>query len=251
MRERIVAGNWKMNTTADEAKELVEQIISNYSKGSLDRLIIIPPFPFLDSIQKMIEDKDGIEVGAQNCSSEEDGAYTGEVSAKMIRSLGVNYVIIGHSERRSIFRETHQIIKEKVDRALDNGLSPIFCCGEHLDERENGIFFNVIELQLEDSLFHLTASSIQDVVIAYEPVWAIGTGKTASSEEAQEVHAYIRLLIAKRYGEEIAASISILYGGSCKPTNAKELFSKQDVDGGLIGGASLNSNDFLAIASSF
>ena len=190
-------------------------------------------------------------VGAQNCSAYDKGAYTGEVSAKMLKSLDVDYCIIGHSERRKYFGETNEILAEKINRVIENNMSPIYCVGEVLEERESGRHFEVVKEQLEKGLFHLDGDAIYDAIIAYEPVWAIGTGKTATPEQAQEIHAYIRGLIAEKYGKEVAENTSILYGGSCKPSNAKELFANPDVDGGLIGGASLKAEDFVNIALSF
>lgn len=252
MRRKIVAGNWKMNNSLNRGIELAAEVNKLVRKQEdTDVLVIMaPPFIHLSDIARIV-DKDVVAVSAQNCSSEAKGAFTGEVSAKMIRSTGAEYIIIGHSERREYFNESNEILKKKVILALENQLTPIFCCGEVLSERESNNHYQVIEKQLSESLFELPAHDFARIIIAYEPVWAIGTGKTATSGQAQEMHAFIRERIAMKYGKEIADSISILYGGSCKPSNAKELFLNPDVDGGLIGGASLNSNDFFAIINSF
>jgi triosephosphate isomerase len=248
-RKNIVAGNWKMNKTLNEAIELTQQINQKHRTDEVE-LILIPPFPFLTEIKKEIT-QNNIHVGAQNCSEFNSGAYTGEVSAQMIASCNAKYIIVGHSERRQYFQETNKQLAEKVNRTLENNLHPIFCVGEQLIERESNNHFNVIENQLTEGLFHLNENEISKCIIAYEPVWAIGTGKTASPDQAQEIHAFIRSLISKNYNENIAQNITILYGGSCKPSNAKELFAKPDIDGGLIGGASLIAEDFIQIAESF
>jgi len=252
IRKKIIAGNWKMNCNLDEAVKLCSEIV-NISKDELQNkteLVIIPPFPLLGEIKRLSKDSK-VKTGAQNCHQELSGAYTGEVSAALLASMAVDYVIIGHSERRQYFHETNELLAKKLNIAISQNLTPIYCCGETLEQRENGNFLSVNETQIEEALFHLNENELKQVVIAYEPVWAIGTGKTASSEQAQEVHAAIRSKIASKYGEEIAQQISILYGGSVKPSNAKELFSQQDIDGGLIGGASLNARDFIEIAKSF
>ena len=254
MRKKIVAGNWKMNKDFNDACVLIESVVSGVNNSTLseDQLVIIaPPFPFLALAVKLTEETKYISVAAQNCHSEEKGAFTGEVSALMISSTGTQYVIIGHSERRNYFKESNEFLSKKVDAALKNGLIPIFCCGELLPERESGNHFAVIKDQLNESLFHLPESELKNIIVAYEPVWAIGTGVTASPQQAQEMHLYIRNLIAKKYNTTIAENISILYGGSCNAKNAKELFANPDVDGGLIGGASLVSDDFLSIVNSF
>ena len=249
MRKKIVAGNWKMNTDLDQAIGLTQQIrLSNYNKNAT--LIIIPPFPFLYSIVETTNNS-VIQVGAQNCSKHKNGAYTGEVSAEMLHSVGVKYVLVGHSERRTYFKETNQELVGKINECLSNQLIPIYCCGEQLEDRNSENHFEVVKSQLSEALFHLSAEQMKGVVIAYEPVWAIGTGVTASPEQAQEIHQYIRQFIAKKFGDTIANSISILYGGSCNAANAKELFVLPDVDGGLIGGASLKAVDFVAISNSF
>ena len=253
MRKHIVAGNWKMNNTFEEADELIDGIVSALEEIELDRntqLVICPPFPYLEMAGDYAKDS-YFAVGAQDVSCEEKGAYTGEVSAAMLKSMELDYCIVGHSERRQYHNESDALVARKVDQLLKNGLRPIVCCGERLEEREAGKQFEVVERQIKDGLFHLTADDFKKLVIAYEPVWAIGTGKTATPDQAQEIHAFIRNLIAEKYGHGVADEISILYGGSCKPSNAKEIFSKPDVDGGLIGGACLKADDFIAIATSF
>ena len=253
MRKHIVAGNWKMNCTFTEADELVNDIMENLEKQELPRdtkLIVCPPFPYLEMTTDYANDS-YFEVGAQNVSDQEKGAYTGEVSAAMLESMELDYCIVGHSERRGYYGETDEIVAAKVDQLLKHGLKPIVCVGEVLEEREAGKQLEVVQRQVEKGLFHLTPEQMKEVVIAYEPVWAIGTGKTATPEQAQEIHAHIRGLLAGKYGKELADEISILYGGSCKPSNAKELFACPDIDGGLIGGASLKADDFIAIVLSF
>jgi len=252
MRNKIVAGNWKMNKTLKEGIELANEVNNLVSKSNNKSVVVIlgTPFIHLAEVNKII-DPEFISIAAQNCSSEPGGAYTGEISAEMIQSTGAKYVIIGHSERRAYFGEEEQILNKKVNLAMAENLIPIFCCGERLEERENGIHFDVVKNQLDKGLFDLGESEFRKIIIAYEPVWAIGTGVNATPDQAQEMHRFIRNLIAERYGNEIAESISILYGGSCKPSNAKELFANPDVDGGLIGGASLKADDFFAIINSF
>lgn len=252
MRKKIVAGNWKMNCTLPEGRKLASEVIHMVEDevSNEAEIILLPPFIHLTGIHQLIGSTKNIFLGAQNCHQVENGAYTGEISAAMLVSCGATYVTIGHSERREYFGETDELLAEKVKHALANGLIPIFCCGEKLDVREAGNHEEVVAEQVKKSLFGLSGEEIQKVVIAYEPVWAIGTGKTASSDQAQEMHAFIRSLLAKKYGKDIAEEISILYGGSCKPSNAKELFSQPDVDGGLIGGASLKSRDFTDIIKS-
>lgn len=249
-RQRIVAGNWKMNLSYLEGRNLAMEISARISPS--DTLVVLaPPFIHLNNIGNIIHGIANLSLGAQNCHWAEHGAYTGEVSARMLASVEVSHVIIGHSERRQYFGETDEQLAKKTDAALAHGLSPIFCCGELLDAREAGQQESVVAAQLENALFHLSPEAIKNIVIAYEPVWAIGTGKTASPDQAQDMHAFIRSLLSKQYGEEAAGQISILYGGSCNPSNAREIFSQPDVDGGLIGGASLKAEDFLAIVSSF
>ena len=251
MRKHIVAGNWKMNMTLQEgialAKELNETLTAEKPNCGV---VICTPFIHLASIAQFLN-QDIIGLGAENCADKEKGAYTGEVSAAMVKSTGAQYVILGHSERRGYYNETPEILKEKVLLALANGLKVIFCIGESLEEREADKQNEVVKAELEGSVFNLTAEEFKNIVIAYEPIWAIGTGKTASAEQAEEIHAYIRSVIAEKYGKEIADDTTILYGGSCKASNAKELFSKPDIDGGLIGGASLKAADFKGIIDAF
>lgn len=248
MRKKIVAGNWKMNKTLADAAVLTSELITltNSEVKNNALVVLCTPFPYLLKTKEQLGSSK-IAVGAQNCSEHEWGAYTGETSATMLKSMGIPYVIIGHSERRQYFGEGGSLLAKKVDRALAAGLTPIFCNGEPLEIREKGTHEALVKQQTEESLFHLSAADIQKVVIAYEPVWAIGTGKTATSQQAQDMHAVIRGHIAAKYGNDVAESISILYGGSVKPDNAKELFACKDVDGGLVGGASLKARDFVDI----
>lgn len=245
-RIKIVAGNWKMNLTLQEGEALTATILGGLPKDLTCKVILAPPFTHLQSIQELTKDS-GIHVAAQNCYHEHSGAFTGEVSPEMIRSLGVEYVIIGHSERRQIFHETNQTVRLKLDAALATGLKPIFCCGEPSDIRKTETQNIFVRLQLEESLFHLDRDAIQKVCIAYEPVWAIGTGVTASPDQAQEMHVYIREQIAEQYDKLTSEAIHIIYGGSIKADNAAGLFEQDDVDGGLVGGASLNGAGFLEI----
>jgi len=251
MRKKIVAGNWKMNTDYAEGISLFSEIVNivrDEKKG--DQIAVIcAPFIHLNSLSKL--GGDTVKIGAQNCHQNESGAFTGETSAKMIKSVGCEYVIIGHSERRQYFAESDALLAEKTKIALAHGLIPLFCIGETLDERNNGNFFEILKGQLENGVFGLDEADFAKVVIAYEPVWAIGTGLTATAEQAQEVHAFIRSELVYRYGEEVAEDTSILYGGSCNPKNAAELFAQKDIDGGLIGGASLKSRDFADIVKTF
>lgn len=253
MRKKIIAGNWKMNMTFDEGQKLTSEIVNMFKDENITdvQLVLNPPFPHLHPVKKLIGETKNVFLGAQNCSDKESGAYTGEVSAKILASFGVTHVILGHSERREYFKEDNSLLTEKLKQALANGLTPIFCCGESLEIREAGTHEPNVKFQLTDSLFGLTAEEIAKVVIAYEPIWAIGTGKTASSDEAQQMHQTLRKHIASKYGQEVADSISILYGGSMNAGNAADLLSKPDVDGGLIGGASLKSRDFITIAKSY
>jgi triosephosphate isomerase len=253
MRKKIVAGNWKMNKTASEALDLANEVSKLVkSEVSADiQVIMATPALYLSEVNKAIAGISNLAVAAQNCHEKASGAYTGEISAAMLASAGVNYVILGHSERRQYFNETNEQLAAKVDAALANGLTPLFCCGESLALREGGNFLEYVAQQLTESLFHLSAADFSKVVIAYEPIWAIGTGLTASSEQAQEMHAYLRVHLAKQYGQAAAEACSILYGGSCNAQNAQELFACADVDGGLIGGASLKAGDFITIATSF
>ena len=251
MRKKIVAGNWKMNTTVPQGETLAKEIVKMASEVPSDvNLIVAPPFTHLSKVADAIKGS-RVALSAQNCADKESGAYTGEVSAKMLASVPAEYVILGHSERREYYGETNAKLVEKIKLALGENLSVIYCVGEKLDEREKGEHFNVIASQVKEVLFNLTAEQLEKVVIAYEPVWAIGTGKTATSAQAQDVHEFIRKTVAGKFGEDAAERISILYGGSCKPGNAKELFACKDIDGGLIGGASLVADDFIAIAKSF
>jgi triosephosphate isomerase len=248
MRQKIVAGNWKMNNGKGETKNLITELQEEIKELTLDntRVIIAPSFINLESAVIQTEDTK-IEVVAQNMHQAKNGAYTGEVSTDMLKSIGIKTVIIGHSERRAIFKESDEILAEKVNAALANGLEVIFCFGEKLEERKTDNHLLEVGSQLRNSILHIAAEDWSKVILAYEPVWAIGTGETASPEQAQEMHTFIRNVIAKKYTQEIADNLSILYGGSVKPANAKEIFSKPDVDGGLIGGASLKAEDFSSI----
>lgn len=247
MRRKIVAGNWKMNTTPAEGVELIKGVAALKSEVPADvELIVGVPFTHLCCVKA-----DGIAVAAQDCADHESGAYTGEVSAKMIASLDAKYVILGHSERREYYGETSETLNKKLALAYEHGLAPIYCVGEKLDEREGGKHFDVVRKQIEEVVFKLTPEQFGKLVIAYEPVWAIGTGKTATADQAQEIHAFIRKVLAEKFGAAAADKTPILYGGSAKPGNAAELFGKADVDGGLIGGASLVAADFIAIAKAF
>jgi triosephosphate isomerase len=252
MRRKIVAGNWKMNKSFTEGLHLVDEII-NAPSGQLNDVlkIIVPPFVHLHAVAEKIKSTPGFVAGAQNCHQMPAGAYTGEVSAEMIASAGASYVIIGHSERRLYFGESNSLLTQKVTVALQNNLTPIFCIGESLEERNSNKHLEAIKFQLKDSIFNLSAADFSKIVIAYEPVWAIGTGVTATSHQAQGMHNFIRSEINKKYGKGISENISILYGGSCNAQNAKELFACLDVDGGLIGGASLQAVDFISIVNSF
>ena len=249
MRKKIVAGNWKMNKTSEEATSLLSEIV-NMIKDEITsdvEVVLCPPALYLTTARQYVTPGSKISLGAQNCHEKEWGAYTGEISAPMLKSIGVEYVILGHSERRQYFEETNTQLATKVDVALANGLKPIFCCGESRDLRENGDYIAFVKNQITESLFHLAAESFSTVVIAYEPIWAIGTGLTASSAQAQDMHFELRQHIAGQYGDIVAQDISILYGGSANAQNAAELFAQVDVDGGLIGGASLKSRDFTTV----
>ena len=251
MRKKIVAGNWKMNTTVPEGVELAKNVKASITGKTLGCEVVLGvPFTHLTSVAEAVKGSP-IIVAAENCAAEEKGAYTGEVSASMVASAGASAVILGHSERRQYYKECNQTLAQKVRLALDNNLTVIFCVGEVLEEREAEKHFQVVDTQIEESLFNLSPADFAKVVIAYEPVWAIGTGKTATSEQAQEIHEHIRNTIAKKYGQELANSTTILYGGSCNGSNAPELFAKPDVDGGLIGGASLSADKFLPIIEAF
>ncbi|MES2558730.1 MAG: triose-phosphate isomerase [Bacteroidota bacterium] len=249
MRKKIIAGNWKMNKTFEEGMGLVTEIVGMVKdeyRGSA-QVVIMPPFVHINAVSRMVADQANIFSGAQNCSNHESGAYTGEVSAGMIKSCGATYVIVGHSERRQYFGEHNDWLAKKTDTLLANGLTPIYCCGETLEEREANKHFDVLKSQVSEGLFHLSAEQFANVVIAYEPVWAIGTGKTASTEQAQEVHAFIRNLVKEKYDTTTADNLTIQYGGSVKAENAAELFAAPDIDGALVGGAALQSRSFTDI----
>jgi len=247
MRKKIVAANWKMNMTLPEGNALVNGIVAGLPALSENRQVVIaPPFVSIVQVAGLLKGRGHIHTAAQNCYTEASGAYTGEISATMLKSAGADYVIIGHSERREYFKEDNAMLAKKVNQALANSLEVIFCCGESLETRDAGKQNEFVEQQINEGLFHLT-DQLSHIVIAYEPIWAIGTGRTASTEQAQEMHAHIRSVIAGKYGQTAADNMSILYGGSCKPSNAAELFACKDVDGGLIGGASLKADEFLGI----
>ena len=246
MRKKIVAGNWKMNKNAEETEDLLNDLIAKLPNDVEAQIIIAPTFVNLASAADHVEFTN-ITSAAQNMHHAENGAYTGEISADMLQSIGVNTVILGHSERRAYFGETDVQLAFKIDTALKHSMTVIFCFGEELKDRQNGQHFNVVENQLRDGLFHISKESWEKIILAYEPVWAIGTGETASPDQAQEMHEFIRETVRTRFGSDVAEDVSILYGGSVKPDNAKEIFGKPDVDGGLIGGASLKREDFVAI----
>jgi triosephosphate isomerase len=248
MRKQIAAANWKMNKNLEDGKTLLGEILGAVSSvPNGQEVIFAVPFPYLYPLQSLVQDKSNMFLSAQNCHHKTSGAYTGEVAVDMLDSIGIKHCVVGHSERREYFAESNAVLADKVNLCLAKEITPIFCCGEPLDIREAGTQNQYVELQLQESLFHLDADAIQKVVIAYEPIWAIGTGKTASSAQAQEMHAHLRSVLAGKYGTEIAAEISILYGGSVKGANAVELFSQPDVDGGLVGGASLFAQEFVQI----
>jgi len=249
MREKIVAGNWKMNLDLNEGKELLINILDKNINTNVTS-IIAPPFTHLSTFKTMLSHTN-IALAAQNCHQQDEGAFTGEVSVKMLKNVGVEYIILGHSERREYFQEDSLAISFKVNNVLKHGLKPIYCCGETLAQRQEGEHFETIRLQIEQGLFQLNEIKLLNCIIAYEPVWAIGTGETASPDQAQEMHAFIRNTVAQQYGEITANSISIVYGGSVKPSNANELFACSDIDGGLIGGASLDADSFIALTNSF
>ncbi len=253
MRKNIVAGNWKMNMDYEQGVSLFSEIV-NMVKDEVrgnQEVVVCSPFIHLPALAKLSAPVANVAIGAQNIHQAESGAFTGEISASQVKSTGASYVILGHSERRAYFGETDELLAEKVDAALKHDLKPIFCIGETKEERESGSFFDIIKTQLSKGLFHLSPEQFKSVVLAYEPVWAIGTGLTASPEQAQEVHAFIRKTVAEKYGDAVADDTTILYGGSANPSNAQSLFSQPDIDGGLIGGASLKSRDFLQIISVF
>jgi len=248
MRKQIAAANWKMNLTLQQGETLLDTIIATpHSLTDNQQAVFAVPFPYLAMAQQKLAGKKNVFVAAQNCYSKKNGAYTGETSVEMLQSLGIHYVVLGHSERREYFHESNQLLAEKVNICLEYQIQPIFCCGEPLAIREANTQNAFVAKQLEESLYHLTAEQLQQIVIAYEPIWAIGTGKTASSAQAQEMHAFIRAQLAAKYGAAVANNISILYGGSVKAANAVEIFGQADVDGGLVGGASLIADEFVAI----
>ena len=252
MRKQIAAANWKMNLSVSEAATLFDQLISTeHNLSAHQEAIFAVPAIYISLATQKLTGKNNVYVAAQNCHPKSNGAYTGEISAPMFASVGVKHIVIGHSERREYFNESDALLADKVNAVLENGLNPIFCIGETLQERESGKFFELLKNQLQKGVFHLSADAFSAVVLAYEPVWAIGTGLTASPAQAQEVHAFIRSLLVEQYGTAVAQSTSILYGGSCNPKNAAELFSQADIDGGLIGGASLKSRDFVDIVKAF
>lgn len=248
MRLQIAAANWKMNLTYQQGEQLLDEILdAGYPLAAHQQVIFAVPFPYLVMARSDVQNEYGYEVAAQNCHHAAAGAYTGEVSAAMLQSLGVKYCVLGHSERREYQAETNAQLAEKVNRCYESGIIPVFCCGEPLAIREAGTQNDWVTTQLQESLFHLPAEQFRKIIIAYEPIWAIGTGKTASSDQAQEMHAHIRSVIGQQYGDLVARLIPILYGGSVKASNAEELFSCPDVDGGLVGGASLQAGEFLEI----
>ena len=249
MRKNIVAGNWKMNMDLGKGIQLfneIQQLLKEEVKGDQE-VIICPPYIHLSSLSQLVDPSNNLSIGAQNCHQTDSGAFTGEVSASIIASAGAAYVIIGHSERRLYFSEYNSLLAQKLDTVLKNGLKPIFCIGETLEQRNTETYFEVIKEQLTEASFHLQGAEYRKMVLAYEPVWAIGTGLTASPEQAQEIHSFIRNLLADKYDQDLANNMTILYGGSCNPKNASELFAKVDIDGGLIGGASLKARDFVDI----
>ena len=251
MRKNIVAGNWKMNTTVPEGIELAKAVVARSAEVPAEvKLIVATPYTHLCPVAEVVK---GTVVGlsAENCADHAKGAYTGEVSADMLVSAGCEYTILGHSERRQYYGETDEKLVEKTKLALGAGLKVILCVGENLDEREAGKHFDVCEAQIKNVLYNFTAEDMKNIIVAYEPVWAIGTGKTSTAEQAEEIHAFIRKVVCEKFGAQVADDLTILYGGSCKPSNAKELFAQPDIDGGLIGGAALKADDFIAIALSF
>lgn len=249
MRKKIVAGNWKMNMGLKEGIALfseITELVKEEVKGN-QGVVICPTFIHISSLAQTLTANDKVKIGAQNCHQSDSGAFTGEVSAAMLQSAGAAYVIIGHSERRLYFSESNETLAQKLNAVLKNGMVPVFCIGETLEQRNDGSYFEVIKSQLAEAAFHLTEADFSKLIIAYEPVWAIGTGLTASPEQAQEIHSYIRNLVGEKYNQRLAQDLTILYGGSCNPKNASELFAQPDIDGGLIGGASLKARDFVDI----
>ena len=250
MRKQIVAGNWKMNTTVPEGVELAKAVVAKAAAVPANvGLIVATPATHLTSVAAVLDSR--VELSAENCADHTSGAYTGEVSAAMVKSTGAKWTILGHSERRQYYGETDEKLVEKTKLALAEGLGVILCVGENLEQREAGKHFDVCEAQIKNVLYNFSAEDMKNIVVAYEPVWAIGTGKTATSEQAEEIHAHIRKVLAAKFGQKVADDTTILYGGSCKPSNAKELFAQKDIDGGLIGGAALKADDFIQIALSF
>lgn len=248
MRKQIAAANWKMNLTYQQGEQLLDDILNAKINLKDQQLVVFAvPFPYLIMVNSEIADAKNYFVAAQNCYTKKSGAYTGEVSAEMLQSIGIKFCVLGHSERREYFTESNQMLAEKINICLAYDIAPIFCCGEPLSIREDGSQNSYVEKQLKESLFHLSAEQVRKVIIAYEPIWAIGTGKTATTAQAQEMHSYLRSVLAKQFGDDVANELSILYGGSVKANNAKELFSSPDVDGGLVGGASLIAGDFIEI----
>ena len=251
MRKKIVAGNWKMTTTVPEGVELAKAVVEKSAQLPENvGLIVAPPFTHLASVASVLKGSK-VQLSAQNCADHEKGAYTGEVSVSMLASVGCQWTILGHSERRQYYGETDEKLVEKVKLALAGGLGVILCVGENLDQREAGKHFDVVTDQIKNVLYNFTADDMEKIIVAYEPVWAIGTGKTATAEQAEEIHACIRKVLADKFGAQVADDTTILYGGSCKPSNAKELFAQKDIDGGLIGGAALKADDFIQIALSY
>ncbi len=248
MRKQIAAANWKMNLTLTQGEQLLDTVLAKHHALTTDQQVVFAvPFPYLQAAQQKVAGRENVFVAAQNCYSKKSGAYTGEVSVEMLQSLGVQVAVIGHSERREYFNESNRFLAEKINICLEYSITPIFCCGEPLQIREAIMQNEFVKNQMEESLFHLSAEQIKKLVIAYEPIWAIGTGKTATSEQAQDMQAYLRNVLADKYGDAVAEKISILYGGSVKANNANELFSQRDVDGGLVGGASIIADEFVAI----
>jgi len=248
MRKQIAAANWKMNCSYQQAEKLLDDILKpGIRLQPHQQVLFAVPFPYLIMANSEVSDEINYDIAAQNCYSKKSGAYTGEVSAEILDSINIKYCIVGHSERREYFNESNQMLAEKLNILLEYGITPVFCCGEPLNIREAGTQNSYVETQLRESLFHLSDAQLSQIIIAYEPIWAIGTGKTASTAQAQEMHAYLRSVLAKQYGKPLANDISILYGGSVKAANAKELFASEDVDGGLVGGASLIAAEFIAI----
>ena len=251
MRKQIAAANWKMNLTLDKAEALLDEIIAaNVTLSEQQFAVFAVPFPYVQLAQQKLNKIYNFHAAAQNCYTKKSGAYTGEVSAEMLQSLKIKYVVIGHSERREYFEESNQMLAEKLNISLEYNITPIFCCGEPLSIRDAQTQNAFVAKQLEESLFHFSKEEVQKIVIAYEPIWAIGTGKTATSLQAQEMHAHVRKVLADKFGKDVASNISILYGGSVKASNAREIFSQPDVDGGLVGGASLIASEFITIMQS-